>query len=36
MGDKDENNEFFNNIEGLDPAPKFDLVKMIQEQRKEY
>ena len=29
MGDSDENNEFFHNIEGLDPAPKFDGVKMI-------
>ena len=36
VGSEDENNQFFNHIEGLDPPPKIDLLKMIKEQRREY
>ena len=34
--EKNNDENIYDTIEGLDPAPKCDLVKMIEEQRKEY
>ena len=34
--EKEENDTYFHEIEGLDAAPKMNLLKMVQEQRKEY